>query len=171
MKYSKDNPHDLTHDELEKVEARKERLERKARAEGLTDERVRAQSEQVFQGVTQWEKGRARRAEWQESMRDKQDRFREDIGVAIPEDAFKDIPPIVKRTPQERLESLTKRLVRARKEGNQAVVETLLGQVQTELFAMTGYRLGEQIAMEDLRALSAIFLNRAEREARNKGAK
>lgn len=168
MKYSEENPYDLTHEELEKVGARKERLERKVRDAGITDEQIRAQAEKVVRGVTQWDQGQARRANWTESMRDKQDRFRGDIGEPIPEDVFSDVPPIVKRTPQERVESLTKRLIRAHRSSDKVLVESLLGQIQTELFAMTGYKLGEQVAIEDIRALSAFFLNKAEREARNK---
>jgi hypothetical protein len=66
-----------------------------------------------------------------------------------------DLPPIVKRTPQERIESMTKRLMSA----HPAEIEYILKDLQYEY-----WRAGAPVTVDALRTVATHFLNRAERK-------
>ena len=65
-----------------------------------------------------------------------------------------DAPPVVKRTEEQRLEAMVKRL----RSANPATVEPILAQIQGEY-----WKMGMPVTVEDLRTVAAHFLNRAER--------
>lgn len=67
-------------------------------------------------------------------------------------------PPIVKRTTEERLDSMTKRLLASRPEEQ----EYLLKQVASEY-----WKAGAPVTVDALRTAAAHYLNRAERKGKN----
>lgn len=67
-----------------------------------------------------------------------------------------------KRTPQERLDSLTQRLVRSFGNGN--IPESMLREIQAE-----GIARGNWVSMDALRQLAALYLNRAAKETGQAG--
>jgi hypothetical protein len=66
-----------------------------------------------------------------------------------------DLPPIVKRTPQERIESMVKRLMNA----HPAEIEFILQDLQYEY-----WKAGAPVTVDALRTVATHFLNRAERK-------
>jgi RNase P/RNase MRP subunit p29 len=66
-----------------------------------------------------------------------------------------DAPPIIKRTPEQRLDSMVKRLTKA----DPAHVEPILREIREEY-----WKAGAPISVEQLRAVATHFLNRAERK-------
>ena len=67
---------------------------------------------------------------------------------------FDDLPPIVKRSPNERVESMVKRLLTATPES----VEPMLTQIAGEY-----WKAGSPVTVDALRAVATHFLNRNER--------
>lgn len=67
---------------------------------------------------------------------------------------FEELPPIVKRTPQERIESMVQRL----KTAPAWQTEFILKEIGSEY-----WRMGMPVSTEDLRTVAAHFLNQAER--------
>ena len=65
-----------------------------------------------------------------------------------------DAPPIIKRTREQRLESMVKRL----KSANPATVEPILAQIAGEY-----WKAGMPVTVADLQRVAAHFLNRTER--------
>lgn len=88
--------------------------------------------------------------------------------VAIPDDAFADVPDIVKRTPEQRLESMTDRLVREYRK-DPSTIDKLLKEIQSELLRQRGYDM-TGLEYQDLRKVAQYFLERAEQIAKDKKA-
>jgi len=154
----------LTPEEQVRAEERAEKLKKKVRDENLD---IEAQARQTLQGmVSQYDAvhKKGRQVDWRQSYTARDGSLKE-VSVPIPDDAFKDVPKVVKRTPQERLDSLTKRLVDEMKKGgvNQALVEGILQQV-TDMAAANG----QLISTDQLRQLAEYFLNQAEANSKGK---
>ena len=66
-----------------------------------------------------------------------------------------DLPPIVKRTPEQRVESMAKRLMNA----HPAEIEYILKDLQYEY-----WKAGAPVTVDALRTVASHFLNRAERK-------
>jgi RNase P/RNase MRP subunit p29 len=81
-------------------------------------------------------------------MEAKEKRLREDIEV---EHTF-EVPPIEKRTPQQRLESMTKRLLENPQQ-HEAILQEIAGEY---------WKAGAPVTVDALRAVAAHFLNRAD---------
>lgn len=86
--------------------------------------------------------------------------------VEIPQDAFADVPDMVKRTPQQRLESMTDRLVKQYRK-DPSTIDKLLKEIQSELLRQRGYDM-TGLDYQDLRRVAQFFLERAEQIAKDK---
>lgn len=75
------------------------------------------------------------------------------IEVQAPDDAFQ-LDPIVKRTPEQRVEAMTKRLLHA----EPAQQEIILQEIQSHY-----WKQGMPVTVSALREVAAHYLNRAER--------
>lgn len=80
-------------------------------------------------------------------------------------------PPIVKRTPQERVESLTRRLLQHIEDtykttGTPSIPQDLLDTIKAEYWRIGDPVKAEGVSAETVRAIATEFLKRAEREAR-----
>lgn len=76
-----------------------------------------------------------------------------DLTVTAP--IGQDLPPIVKRTPEQRLDSMVQRLKRAAPEDNEAILQEIAGEY---------WKAGMPVATEDLRMVAAHFLNQTTRK-------
>ena len=70
---------------------------------------------------------------------------------------FTDVPPVIKRTPEQRLDSMVQRLRAASPE----TVEPILKEIAGEY-----WRQGMPVSTDALRTVAAYYLNRAERKAK-----
>ena len=142
-------------DTLEKRrEQRKEQLLRYA--ETMSEESKRG----VLGYVTQWTKEKGvQGVRTADSLMTQEQRQRgqgiKNIAAVAPDDAFQ-LDPIVKRSPQERIESMAQRLMKA----DPAQNEQILKEIGEEY-----WKAGAPITHEQLRAIAAHFLNRAERKS------
>ena len=68
---------------------------------------------------------------------------------------FEELPPIVRRTPQQRIESLAARI----KDSTPVELEVLFSELAVEY-----WKAGAPVAQEDLRAVAATLLNQTERK-------
>jgi len=130
----------------------------------IKDSRDPAKAEAVFRGVVA-QAGRLVPAEqsWMERKGNRKVVKKE--MTTIPEDAFKDVPEIVKRTPQERLESMTQRLVQQyRKDPN--TLDALLREIQSEILRQRGYDV-RFLHYDDMKRVAQHFLERAEQMAKD----
>jgi hypothetical protein len=66
-----------------------------------------------------------------------------------------DAPPIVKRTPEQRLDSMVQRLKTANPLENEAILKDIAGEY---------WKAGAPVSVDQLRTVAAHFLNRAERK-------
>ena len=80
-------------------------------------------------------------------------------------------PPIIKRTPQERVDSLTRRLLDHIEEtykltGTPSIPQDLLDHIKAEYWKHGDPVKAEGVSVETVRAIATEFMKRAEREAR-----
>ena len=68
---------------------------------------------------------------------------------------FTDVPPVIKRTPEQRLESMVERLKAAPPETLEPILREIAGEY---------WRRGMPITVDALRTVAAHYLNRAERK-------
>ena len=130
---------------------------REQRAEQL-EKYVHERPEQaagLLNHVTQWtEETGARVVPASQSLYDLNADSKKLRDVTIQHDMGADLPPIVKRTPEQRIDSMVTRL----KSAHPASVEPILKEIAGEY-----WRAGMPVAVEDLRRVAAHFLNQAER--------
>lgn len=84
-----------------------------------------------------------------------------ELSTPIPEGTFT-APDIVKRSAQQRVESLTARLIKVY-ESDPVLAESLFNQLQGELTVLFDYKTG--VTAESIRALAAMWLERAKRRS------
>jgi hypothetical protein len=104
--------------------------------------------------VNQWTKETGTRVvPASESLFTKDKQLREDIEEPL---EFK-APPVLKRTHEQRLDSMVKRLMAADPKQNEAMLKEIAGEY---------WRAGAPVTVDQLRTVAAHFLNIAERKAR-----
>ena len=147
--------------EYEKVDVDGDTLDkrREQRAEQLEKyvwERDPEQGPGVLDAVTQWDKesgGRVVPAS--QSVYDLEAEEKKLREVNIQHELGKDLEPIVKRTPEERLNSLVSRLKAAEPAHMASILQEIAGEY---------WKMGMPVSAEDLRTVAAHFLNRTERK-------
>jgi hypothetical protein len=115
--------------------------------------------------------GTVRREHWRKSMTRRNERGEMVFRDTAKRTAVFDPPPIVKRTAQERVESLTKRLLQHIEDtyvrtGTPSIPQDLLDMIKAEYWAMGDPVKAEGVSAEAVRAIAAEFMKRAEREAK-----
>jgi hypothetical protein len=134
----------------------KRRDQRAEQLEKYVWERPKDQGPGVLDAVVQWDKeGGSKVVPSSQSLFDleaEEKKLREvDEGTAL---LGQDLPPIVKRTPQQRIESLANRL----RDSDPAFIEPILKELASEY-----WKAGMPVSTEDLRAVAASLLNQADR--------
>ena len=134
----------------------KRREQRAEQLERYVAERPKDQGPGILDAVTQWDKeGGTRVVPSSQSLFDLESPEKQLRQVAIPKVLGQDLPPIVKRTPEQRLDSLVARLKAGGPETHEAILKEIAGEY---------WKRGMPVTAEALRTVAAHFLNRAERK-------